>query len=66
VIFKVYQLLAYGQWFSPDTLTSSTTNSGCHDIAEILLKVASNTTNQSHFFQSLTFSFASKLSLLSV
>ena len=31
---KVYQLLARGQWFSPGTKT------GCHDIAEILLKVA--------------------------
>ena len=34
---KVYQLLAYGRWFSP---ASSTTKTGCHDIAEILLKVA--------------------------
>ena len=37
---KVYQLLAYGQWFS---LASSTTKTGRHDIAEILLKVALNT-----------------------
>jgi len=34
---KVYQLLAHGRWFSP---ASSTTKTGCHDIAEILLKVA--------------------------
>ena len=34
---KVYQLLAQGQWFSP---ASSTTKTGRHDIAEILLKVA--------------------------
>jgi hypothetical protein len=34
---KVYQLLAHGQWFSPGTLTSSTTKAGRHDIAEILL-----------------------------
>jgi hypothetical protein len=33
---KVYQLLAHGRWFSP---ASSTTKTGCHDIAEILLKV---------------------------
>jgi hypothetical protein len=33
-------LLAHGWWFSPVTLTSSTTKTGCHDIAEILLKVA--------------------------
>jgi hypothetical protein len=34
---KVYQLLAQGRWFSP---ASSTTKTGRHDIAEILLKVA--------------------------
>jgi hypothetical protein len=34
---KVCQLLAHGRWFS---LASSTTNTGRHDIAEILLKVA--------------------------
>jgi hypothetical protein len=39
---KVYQLLAHGRWFSPGTPTSSTTNTGHHDIAEILLKVALN------------------------
>jgi hypothetical protein len=33
---KVYQLLAQGQWFSP---AFSTTKTGRHDIAEILLKV---------------------------
>jgi hypothetical protein len=37
---KVYQLLAQGRWFSPGTLASSTTKTGRHDIAEILLKVA--------------------------
>ena len=41
---QVYQLLAHGRWFSP---ASSTTNTGHHDIAEILLKVALNTKNQS-------------------
>jgi hypothetical protein len=39
-------LLAYGRWFSPDTPASSTTKTGCHDIAEILLKVALSTKNQ--------------------
>ena len=34
---KAYQLLAHGRWFSP---ASSTTKTGRHDIAEILLKVA--------------------------
>ena len=37
---KVYQLLAHGRWFSPDIPASSTTKTGRHDIAEILLKVA--------------------------
>ena len=37
---KVYQLLARGRWFSPGTPASSTTKTGCHDIGEILLKVA--------------------------
>jgi hypothetical protein len=32
-------------WFSPGTPTSSTTKTGRHDIAEILLKVALNTKN---------------------
>jgi hypothetical protein len=36
---KAYQLLAHGQWFSPGTPASSTTKTGRHDIAEILLKV---------------------------
>jgi hypothetical protein len=44
---KVYQLLAHGRWFSPGTPASSTTKIGRHDIAEILLKVALNTINQS-------------------
>jgi hypothetical protein len=38
-----YQLLAHGRWFSP---ASSTTKTGRHDIAEILLKVALSTKNQ--------------------
>ena len=37
---KDYQLLAHGRWFSPGTPASSTTKTGRHDIAEILLKVA--------------------------
>jgi hypothetical protein len=36
---KVYQLLAHGREFSPGTPASSTTNSGRHDIAEILLRL---------------------------
>jgi hypothetical protein len=41
---KVYQLHAHCRWFSPGTPASSTTKTGRHDIAEILLKVALNTT----------------------
>ena len=36
---KVYQLLAHGRWFSTGIPASSTTKTGRHDIAEILLKV---------------------------
>ena len=36
----VYQVLAHGRWLSP---ASSTTQTGRHDIAEILLKVVLNT-----------------------
>jgi hypothetical protein len=43
---KVYQLLAHALWFSPGTPASFTTKTGCHDIAEILLKVVLNTINQ--------------------
>ena len=43
---KVYQLLAHGRWFSLGTPASSTTKTGHHDTAEILLKVAINTKYQ--------------------
>jgi hypothetical protein len=39
-------LLAHGRWFSPGTPASSTTKTGRHEIAEILLKVVLNTKNQ--------------------
>jgi hypothetical protein len=44
---KSYQLLGHGLWFTP---ASSTTKTGRHHIAEILLKVVLNTTkiNQLH------------------
>ena len=41
---QVYQLLARGRRFSPGTPASSTAKTGRHNIAEILLKVALNTT----------------------
>jgi hypothetical protein len=37
---KVYQLLAHGRCFFPGTPVFSTTKTGRHDIAEILLKLA--------------------------
>jgi len=43
---KVYQLLAQGRWFFLGTPAFSTTKTGRHDIAEILLKVALNSKNQ--------------------
>jgi hypothetical protein len=47
VVFLFYQLLAHGRWFSPGTVDSSTTKTGHHHIAEILLKVTLNIKNQS-------------------
>jgi hypothetical protein len=46
---KVYQMFAHGRWFSPGTPASSTTKTGRHDIAEILLKVALNRKSNSKF-----------------
>jgi hypothetical protein len=41
---------AHGRWFSLGTLPSSTTKTGRHDIAEILMKVALNIKNQINSF----------------
>jgi hypothetical protein len=43
---QAYQLLAHSQWFSPGTTASSTTKTGRHDTAEILLRGALSTINQ--------------------
>ena len=40
---KIRQWLETGQWFSLGTPVSSTNETDCHDITEILLKVALNT-----------------------
>ena len=40
---KVCQWLAAGLWFSLGTPVSSINKTDCHDITEILLKVALNT-----------------------
>jgi hypothetical protein len=45
-VIKFTSLLAQGRWFSPGIPSSSTTKTGRHDIAEILLKVALSTKNQ--------------------
>jgi hypothetical protein len=44
---KAYQLLAHGRWFSQGTPASYTSKNGCHDLVEILLKMALNTNNHS-------------------
>jgi hypothetical protein len=44
-------LLAHGRWFSSGNPTSSTTKTGRHDIAEILLKVALNTKNKKIYLE---------------
>ena len=36
-------------WFSPGIPVSSTNKTDCHDITEILLKVALNTINQTNY-----------------
>ena len=43
---KVCQWLATGRWFSPGPPVSSTNKTDCHNITEILLKVALNTIKQ--------------------
>jgi hypothetical protein len=52
---RIYQLLTHGRWFSPGTLASSTTKTGRHDIAEILLKMTLSTINQIKSNQKIIF-----------
>ena len=54
---KVCHWLATGRWFSPGALVSSTNKSDHHDITEMLLKVALNTTNQSTILTLFRFLF---------
>jgi predicted DNA-binding transcriptional regulator len=62
--FLLIQWLAHGRWFSQCTPVSSTTKTGRHDIAEILLKVAFNTKNQIKKIKSLyTLTYILKLAL---
>jgi hypothetical protein len=60
---KVYQLLVHGRWFSLGTPTSSTTKTGHHDIAEILLSVELNT-NKMFNLASYFYLFRIKINLL--
>ena len=45
---KVYQWLATSRCFSPGTPVSSTNKTDCHDITEILFKVALSTITHTH------------------
>ena len=60
---KVCQWLATGRWFSSDTPVSSTNKTDCHDITEILLKVALNTIKQTsnNVFISCTYDMRNEL-----
>jgi hypothetical protein len=51
IIDFTYQLLAHGRWFSP---ASSITKTGRHDIVEILMKVALNTSTLFIFIYLIT------------
>jgi hypothetical protein len=51
---KVCQRLATGLWISLGTLVSSTTKTDCHDLAEILLKVALNTITKYMYMYTIT------------
>ena len=47
---KVCQWFVAGQWFLPGTLVSSCNKTDCHDITEILLKMALNIITLTHKF----------------
>jgi len=49
-----------GQWFSPGTPVSCTNKTDCHDITEILLKVALNTKNKQILAAMLNFHMEQK------
>ena len=51
-VYSYFSLFASSRWFSLGTPVSSTNKTDCQDITEILLKVASNTINQTiHYCQ---------------
>jgi hypothetical protein len=51
---NVCQWLVTGQWFSPGSPVSSTNKTDCHDITEILLKVALNIINLTKGFSHMS------------
>jgi hypothetical protein len=51
---KVFQLLGHGRWFSPGTPASSTSKTGHHDRAEILLKVMLKHQKSNHIIYDTT------------
>jgi hypothetical protein len=53
-------LLAHDRWFSLGTPASSTTKTGRHEIAEILLKVALNTLRIIYYDENPVASHANK------
>jgi hypothetical protein len=53
-------LLAHGRWISPGTPASSTTKTGRHDIAELLLKVAFKEQNPIIFMFTVVFQHGSQ------
>ena len=55
-----------GRWFSPGSPFSSTTKTGRHDIAEILLKVALNTKIQIQTLNKYTSKFKINIYVLSI
>jgi hypothetical protein len=56
-VYRQKQLLAHGRWFSPGTPASSTTKTGRHDIAEILLKVTLKHKKSNQSINQLNFQF---------
>ena len=58
---NVCQWLAAGQWTSLGTPVSSTIKTDCHDITEILMKVAFNTINKPYVPWVISLDFKSSL-----
>jgi hypothetical protein len=57
-------MFPHGRWFSPGTPASSTTKTGRHDIAEILLKVALKRQKSMNQFSFLSLFLGMSLSII--